>query len=655
MTARAGLLLLCLMPLPAQIPTSWTPEFSMRFETIGDVVPSPDAKLVAWVQTRPVMETERSEVVSQIYLGAADGSRRLQLTRGEKSASHPLFSPDSRYVYFLSGRTGKTNVFRIRTDGGEAEQVTQFKGPVSAFGVSPDGKWIAFTGHEPDPDIEKARKEKRDWEVVDENPANAALYIVPAEPDAGHTRTQRKLFENAYHITDFDWSPDSRAVAFTHQPSPSADDWTKSNIAEVTIESGVVRELAATGAAEREPHYSPDGRYLAFTRTSDPPRWPGDSRIVLLPRQGGDLRVLPATYDESPRIAGWRGDSSALYFAETRHTRQTLYEMPLEGPPKTVYEPKRGTLGLSRLNLKGAAIGFAYESPDEPPEAFVMALASPGPGVRVSRANLDLPKLPLGRTEVIRWKSKDGLEVEGLLTYPAGYQPGKKAPLILNIHGGPAGVFVESFIGRHGLYPLAVFSAKGYAILRPNPRGSSGYGKKFRYANVNDWGGMDYQDDQAGVDHVIGMGVADPGRLAVMGWSYGGFMTSWTITQTHRFKAAAIGAGVTDLLSFTGTADIPGFLPDYFEGDPWKAPENYRKHSPITYVGNVTTPALILHGAADLRVPVSQGYEYYNALKRRGVTTKMIVYPRQPHGPREPKFLLDIMRRHLDWVDKYVR
>jgi dipeptidyl aminopeptidase/acylaminoacyl peptidase len=268
---------------------------------------------------------------------------------------------------------------------------------------------------------------------------------------------------------------------------------------------------------------------------------------------------------------------------------------------------------------------------------------------------MDLARLPLGKTEVIRWKAKDGLEVEGLLTYPVGYEAGKKYPLILNIHGGPAGVFVETFIGRSGLYPIASFAARGFGVLRPNPRGSSGYGKTFRFANHNDWGGKDYEDDQAGVDQVIAMGVADPNRLAVMGWSYGGFMTSWTITQTQRFKAAAVGAGVTNLWSFTGTADIPGFLPDYFGGEPWQQFETFQKHSPITYVKNVTTPTLILHGEADVRVPPSQGYEYYHALKRQGVTTKMVVYPRQPHGPAEPKFVLDIMQRHLDWVDKYVR
>jgi dipeptidyl aminopeptidase/acylaminoacyl peptidase len=199
-----------------------------------------------------------------------------------------------------------------------------------------------------------------------------------------------------------------------------------------------------------------------------------------------------------------------------------------------------------------------------------------------------------------------------------------------------------------------MFAARGYAILRPNPRGSGGYGKTFRFANVNDWGGKDYGDIMAGVDHVIAMGVADPDRMAVMGWSYGGFMTSWIVTQTARFRAAVVGAGVTNLWSFTGTADIPGFLPDYFEGEPWEAFENYRKHSPMSYVKGVRTPTLILHGAADERVPTSQGYEFYSALKRQGADVRMVVYPRTPHSPQEPKFIQDLMQRHLDWVERYI-
>jgi dipeptidyl aminopeptidase/acylaminoacyl peptidase len=273
----------------------------------------------------------------------------------------------------------------------------------------------------------------------------------------------------------------------------------------------------------------------------------------------------------------------------------------------------------------------------------------------VSRANAHLPAFPAARTDTIRWKSVDGLEIEALLTYPPGFQKGQRYPLLLNIHGGPAGVFTESFLGGPGIYPLATMAERGYVILRANIRGSSNYGRNFRFANYNDWGGKDYQDLMTGVDHVIKMGVADPAKLGVMGWSYGGYMTSWIVTQTKRFKAAAVGAGVTNLFSFTGTSDIPGFLPDSFSGEPWENLAAYEKHSAMFQVKGVATPTLVLHGEADLRVPASQGYEFYNALKRQSVITEMVVYPRMPHGPAEPKFQIDLMQRHLAWMDKYVK
>ncbi len=640
-------------PPPA---TSWTPELSLQFQTITSVTVSPDGKMVAWVQTKPVVETEKSEQLSQIWVAPADGSRRYQLTRGEKSSSNPRWTPDGKRLLFTSSRAEATpQIYSIAIAGGEAEKLTEFKGKIGAFEISPDGKAIAFTGAETNAEEEKAKKEKRDMRVIDQPKDNHSLYAIPTASDADGKRKQRKVVDSKYHVVNFDWSPDSKNIAFTHWPATKFENWYKADVAEVDVASGAVKEIAATGASETDPQYSPDGKYIAITRSTGPvPKWAFQNRIVLINRAAGDSRELPATYDDQPRILGWAKDSSKLFYQENKRTRSYIGAMPIDGPPATFYEIARGNFNAS-LNSTGTHFGMSFESTDDPVEAYVMPVDGGASMKRLSSTNRDIPKPALGRTEIVRWKSKDGLDVEGLLTYPAGYQKGQKVPLILNIHGGPTGVFLESFIGRAALYPIASFASKGYAVLRPNPRGSSGYGKDFRFANYNDWGGKDYEDDQAGVDKVIEMGVADPDRLAVMGWSYGGFMTSWTITQTKRFKAAVVGAAVTNLWSFTGTADIPGFIPDYFGGEPWDNFAPYLKNSPIAHIKNVTTPTLILHGEADDRVPVGQGYEYYNALKRQGGIAKMVVYPRQPHGPTEPKFVLDIMQRHLDWMEKYVR
>jgi len=641
--------LLLAAALPAQPPApGWTPEFSFQFQNVTAVTISPDGQQAAWIQSKPVMDTEKSETLSHIWVARTDGARRFQLTRGDISSASPVWSPDSKYIYFTSARAGSEQIYRAYIAGGEAEKLTDFKGAIGTFSIAPDGKSLAFKAAETDPALEKAKKEKRDFRVVGANPANHSLYLLPLDGEGKH----RKLFDARYHIANFSWSPDSKTIAFERWPSPLAGNWTKADISEADIATGAVKDLAATAAVESTPFYSPDGRYIALNNGST--RWAGERRINLLTRATAQLRPLPATYDEQPHILGWAPDSSKIYFVEPKRTRTYLGAMPLDGPPATVYESARGVF-TPDLNTTGTHFGLTAETPSEPVEAYVLPVADATAPKKISRANTGIPLPALGRTETISWKSPDGREIEGLLTYPVSYQPGQKVPLLLNIHGGPAGVFTENFIGRAAIYPLAAFAAKGFAILRPNPRGSSGYGRQFRFDNINDWGGKDYEDDQAGVDKVIAMGIADPAKLAIMGWSYGGYMTSWTITQTKRFKAAVIGAPVTNLWSFTGTADIPGFLPDYFSGEPFQNFEAYRKHSPITHIKNVVTPTLLLHGEADERVPIGQGYEYYNALKRQGGIAKMVAYPRTPHGPREPKFVLDIMRRHLDWMEKYVQ
>ena len=227
--------------------------------------------------------------------------------------------------------------------------------------------------------------------------------------------------------------------------------------------------------------------------------------------------------------------------------------------------------------------------------------------------------------------------------------------MVLVIHGGPTGVFIQSYIAsRGGVYPIAAYAAVGWAVLRCNIRGSSGYGKAFRYANYKDWGGKDYRDLMAGVDRIVAMGVADPDRLGVIGSSWGGYMTSWIITQTKRFKAASIGAPVTNLMSFNGTSDIPSFGPDYFGAEFWNNPETYRKHSAMFNIKGATTPTMIQHGEQDVRVPIGQGYELYNALKRQGTTVKMVVFPRQPHGLQEPRLVLDAGKRNIEWFKEYL-
>ncbi len=445
---------------------------------------------------------------------------------------------------------------------------------------------------------------------------------------------------------------------FAHAKTAAPDDWPSSDLSLVDVADGKIRPLVHTAAAETTPLYSPDGESIAYVASDDPPKWGDGGRVHVIPAAGGHSRELAETsngWGRYSELVGWSADGKKLYFTEAQHMSLKLLALPLDGggPEEINHEPGTSAGGMF-LNARRTHFGFAWEQIDRAPEAFVAAVDhfQPAP---VSHVNRDLPNVPLGRTEVIHWKSKDGQEIEGLLTYPVGYEKGKKYPLLLVIHGGPMGAFMQTYDGTATYYPVAAFASHGYAVLRANVRGSTGYGKKFRYANYGDWGGGDFGDLMSGVDYVIDQGVAAPDRLGVMGWSYGGYMTSWTITQTHRFRAASVGGGVTNLMTFNGTADIPSFLPDYLGGEFWDKPEIYQERSPMFHIKGVNTPTLITHGEIDERVPLSQDEELYSALKRQGCTTKMVIYPRTHHGIEEPRLMLDCMNRNLDWFDRYVR
>jgi dipeptidyl aminopeptidase/acylaminoacyl peptidase len=638
-------------------PTEWTPDVLLQYRNVGQVRVSPDGKLVAYTVTEAVMEDEKSDFLTQLHLANADGSQTRQITFAEKSSYNPQWSPDGQWLAFTSARGEKANLYRLSVHGGEAEPLTDVKSDVGDFRWSPDSQHIAYLMTDAKTEAEeKTEKAKDDWYWVEEDLKYSRLYVISVEKDAEGKRTPRLLTTEDYQVTGgaFDWSPDGKALAYSHTRTPSADDWLSADISAVDLVSGAVTPLVATPAAESQPLYSPDGKWIAFAATAIPPRWAFERTIHIIPASGGTPRALPATFDAQPDMVGWTADSKCLYFRESHGTTHQIATMDIETGEIAPFPPVSGLVTELNLNYTRTHLGFRLETPDQPVEAYISPVGALEP-VQVSQANTNFPRLPLGKTEVVRWKGADDWEIEGLLTYPTDYTPGQHVPLLLVIHGGPAGVFNQAFTAVPSMYPIAAFAARGYAVLRGNPRGSSGYGKAFRFANMKDWGGGDYQDLMRGVDHVIAQGIADPDRLGVMGWSYGGFMTSWVLTHTHRFQAASVGAGVTNLVSFTGTADIPGFIPDYFGGQPWEQETVYNAHSPVSQAKGARTPTLIQHCEGDKRVPISQGYELYNALKQQGVKVRMLVAPRQDHGPREPKIARKLMQTNLDWFDSYLR
>lgn len=645
--------------MPADPKQHWTIEQQIGYPLITEVVPSPDGRRVLFAVREPVMTDERSEFVTHLYLAEADDLPPRQLTFGEHREFGAQWSPDGQYIAFLSSRgpSGKVNIYAMRMDGGEAWALTRFdKSDVAALRWSPDGKHIAFLMTPHNEEKEKARKARDDARIFGVDFDFQHLFVIPFVEGPRQLPEARQVTLGRLHVVDLDWLPDGRTIAFTHRPTPVADDWPQTGLSLVRIDEDEPqpRELAQVASWQARPIASPDGTLIACVTGDQPITWAFSGRVALYPVDGGAATWLAYTPDAQPSLVGWTGDGGAVYVLESVGTVSQLYRLPANGDAPTPLTGDTLVKSLAVANREGdiAFVGQDFYRPNA-----VFLLGRDGVVRRIAEPPMPdgWPQAPLPKAEVIRWLAPDGLEIEGILIYPLRYREGERYPLVLEIHGGPAGVFTRGFVASPERYGNAAELAEaGYFVLRPNPRGSSGYGREFRFANHADWGGGDYLDLMAGVDELIARGLVDPDRLGVMGWSYGGFMTAWVIGHTDRFKAACVGAGVTNLVSMIGTCDIPGFLPDYFDGEFWDVLQTYLDHSPLMFVQHISTPTLIQHGDSDERVPLSQGRELYNALKRRGVPVEMVIYPRQAHAINEPRLAIDVRRRAVQWLRRWI-
>jgi dipeptidyl aminopeptidase/acylaminoacyl peptidase len=633
----------------------WSPEQCMKMKNVTSVRISPDGKKIVYTIREAMMTDDKSEYINQVFIANSDGTNAIALTKNDKDNANPKWSNDGKWIAFASNRDGKNNLYVLSAAGGEAEKITDSKTGVGNFEWSGDGNAIAFLmGDGPDDKEEKNKKGKNDWYFYEEALKQNRLFVLWLnKKDSTGKRLQKLITKENRNINAFSWSGDGKTIAYSHGRSTLANDNIYSDISLANIETAESRVLVNTAAGETNPQYSPDGKWIAFTCSDNPVVWGGKTVVKIIPSSGGTVTALAETPNTGAGLLGWSADGKYVYVTDANKTLNSIYKLSADG--KEMIEWNKGSIdlmGAASLNATSTHIGFILQNITTPPEAFVSTLDNYSP-VKVSSVS-DIAGKPIPKTEIVRWKSFDGKEIEGILTYPIGYQAGQKVPLILNIHGGPAGVFSQNFVAANqGSYPIAAFAEMGYAVLRPNPRGSTGYGVTFRRSNERDWGGNDFKDLMLGVDEIIKMGIADKSKLGVMGWSYGGYMSSWIVGHTDRFKAASIGAPVVNLVSQDGTSDISEFLPSYYRKYHWEDFDVYTLHSPIRYVSNVKTPVMLQHGEADARVPFSQSMEFYLALKRRNVPVRLLGLPRQPHGPVEPKMVLKVMQTNVEWFDKY--
>jgi dipeptidyl aminopeptidase/acylaminoacyl peptidase len=568
------------LPLSAQETGElrWTPEKSIEFNVIAQTAISPDGSRIAYTVRVPLVEGEQSEYLSHIWLVNADGTGNVQFTRGENSATSPSFSPDGRWLTFTTRRDGgsvgedgpQNQVWAISVNGGEAFAVTNAESGVGGYRWSDSGDRIAYVMRDPDTEDEKARRrEKRDPIFVDQNFKYNHLYSVDFDPSSTEPGEATRHTEGAFHVTGFDWSPDGRTLVFSHQADPRLDEGARaSDISTVPADgSNAVMPLVTLGGTDGSPVYSPDGRMVAFTSSGDRAQRVGLADVYVVAATGGTPTKLAESHDRSGGLQGWSRDGSSVLLNESVGTTRHLTSLPVDGGEMEQLTHGSGVLGAASFATEADAMAFTWQTTDDPVDVHVSSVGMFQPtAVTDIHASVETPAL--GKTELLSWQSEDGrFEIEGLLTYPIDYDPSRSYPLILNVHGGPAGVFSQSFTGTASIYGIQYFAQEGYAVLRPNPRGSTGYGQEFRFANVRDWGYGDMDDLMAGVDEVIDMGIAHPDSLLLMGWSYGGYMTSFAVTRTDRFKAASMGAGLPNLVSMVTTTDIGEYLVAHMGAD----------------------------------------------------------------------------------------
>jgi dipeptidyl aminopeptidase/acylaminoacyl peptidase len=613
-----------------------TPEAFLELRSLQDLQFSPDGTRVAFVVNEPRTGEKRQGHV-WIYEKEKDAVR--QLTYSTKSESSPRWSPDGKQLGFLSNRGGdEQQVYVLRMEGGEAVAFTKGKASVSEFAWAPDGKTVAFLAPDPKTDAEeKKEKDKDDAHVADRDDKQARLRLIDLS-----TKEIRTLTEPSWRAEEFDWTPDGQSIVFRGTDRPASDRFTD-RLYSVSVKDAKIRQLMAPAGPFSNLRVSPDGTAIGFIGSREDGPQPHDLKMIS-PQGGVPKNLTGASLDR--HIMDFRWTKSGLLIAlyadgfRNKFTSYSGQEERKDFPEMTVI-PGPFAVG------PGGEIAFVGQTTVNMSELWLRDAS--GEAKQVSHLNDAWKHYAVIAPEFYKYKSFDGLEIEAALLKPAGYEGNRKLPMVVMVHGGPTGNWEDS-IDAWG----QLLVAHGYAVMYPNIRGSIGYGEKFIEINRADWGGGDFKDVMAGVDDLIAKGLADPDQLGIAGWSYGGYMAEWAVTQTPRFKAAVSGAGMANLISEFGMEAGPAY-DEWFWGVPYEKPEGFLNSSPFLYVKNAKTPTLVLQGEADTVDPLGQSEELYRGLKRYGVEAELVKYPREPHGFQEAKHRADRDRRMVEWFDRYLK
>jgi len=614
-----------------------TPEMTLDRWSLGDLQLSPDGNQAALVVSEPAKPAGQRRNI-WIYDFATRNLK--QFTSSAKADTRPRWSPDGRTLAFLSNRDGESQIYLISVDGGEARPLTESKTGISSFEWAPDGKRLAFETTAPKTEEEeKKEKEKDDARVVGKPEGRALLQVV----DVG-SKVPRTLVQGAWRIAQYVWTPDGASLVVTATDNHREELFSE-KIFRVNAADGKMTLVAAPSGPFGNIKVSPDGRMLAYAGSRGDGPDPHD--IVVQPLGGGETRNLTARSIDRPVGSFVWEDPGTLFAQAETGFGNAFFAVTLDGKAeKSGWTPSI----LAGSWVKGKnGLAFVGESATQVPELWVAS--APGRAEKASHFNKAWDDVKLHKPEIIRYPSFDKKEIEASLIRPEGTAPGAKLPAVILVHGGPTGAWTDRFDAWGQL-----LAARGFVVLSPNVRGSTGYGYDFMVINRYDWGGGDFKDVMAGADWLIKKAIADPGRLGIGGWSYGGYMAAWAVTQTTLFKASVSGAPMTDLASEYGTEAAGVNIGDTWAlGNPYENLPLFNARSPVTFVKKVRTPTLLLCGENDATDPVEQCYQFHRGLRHYGVETEFVVYPREGHGPREEKHRIDVLNRVAGWFEKYLK
>jgi len=658
MIARAAVLLLLLSQFAlAQTPAKHVPTIDelLTIETIGGGAQiSPDGNWVAYTVNGTDFKSDTYP--SQVWLANVTTGEKYQLTGGTKSSSSPRWSPDGKWLGFLSNRIeDKNQVFAIRPTGGEALQITKHETGVNTFAWSPDGKTIAYSATEPAAQTMKDRNDRyapyqvvrRDYEFVYLWTVDVAESMKAAGP--GKQRTTGK----DYNVSSFSWAPDSTRIAFSATINPDLIQGNTSDVYLLNVSDNVVRKIVALPGSDSNPNWSPDSTMLVFRSVLGNTTFGINSRLAVMAVDGGTPRSITQEFDEEPSFVAWNRDG--IYFAGSQKTASHLFRVdPASAKVTRMTSPDNLMASGFSFTSDGSTIAFTSNSPTALNEVYVSKLDGFSPRVLTNMTS-QVKDFTLATREVISWKSQDGATIEGILIKPADFDPAKKYALLTVIHGGPTGVDLPGLLsGDTRYYPADIWAARGALVLKVNYRGSAAYGEAFRRLNHKNLGVGDAWDVLSGVDNLVAKGWVDPKKIGCMGWSQGGYISAFLTTNSTKFAAISVGAGISDWATYYYNTDITQFTLNYLGDNPVNDPEIYRKTSPISNVKAAKTPTLIQHGELDRRVPIANGYELRQALEDRKVPVEMVVYKGFGHGITKPKSMRAVMEHNLAWFNHYI-